>query len=91
MLIGGAQERKEKNSVERETAGCEHRGAAGGAGYPLAPLADQRPDSFFALLLEVILAALAQGNRFLSKVRHRLDAGDFSLPLGRPRGSRPSL
>jgi hypothetical protein len=33
----------------------------------LASFADQRLDSLFALLLEVIRTALAQGDRFLSK------------------------
>jgi hypothetical protein len=79
VSIGGRQDRQEKKDADRDTTGCEGLGAAPEARCRLAPPADQRLDSLFALLLKAVLVALAQGDRFLPQGCERLD--DSRVPV----------
>jgi hypothetical protein len=67
LSIAGRQSRHKKDDADCDAAGREHPGATLGTWHPLAPFADQRLDSLFALLLEAVGTAPAHWDRFLSK------------------------
>jgi hypothetical protein len=73
VAIASRQNRREKDDADCDAAGREHPGAAPGTRYPLAPFVDQRLDSLFALLLEIVGVAFAQRDCFLRKGCEWLD------------------